>query len=257
MRDIEVTFTAEAVTSALESAEPGVAEVELYPGSEENRIYQVQVVPPPDSQVQSAFALAGPVGIVGSGQVLQAVTLSRRAALTGFAVTAIGDPVASAPVQAGASSSLRLQVDSEEVDAILAQLQFPTATTDEDGLFLVWDDRELAGEAATYDVDVSPAPFSSDAPSWTFEDIGVPAEGESVDLGQLVLPEASYARGLVRDRRDRPVIGAEVRIYQLGADDYCTRVLDIGDADCVPPAHLRGIWASDDSGAVKVVLPDP
>jgi hypothetical protein len=257
MRDIEVTFTAETVTSALEAAEPGVAEVELYPGSEENRIYQVQVVPPPDSQVQSAFALEVPVGIGGSGQVLEAVTLSRRAALSGIAVTAIGDPVASAPVQAGASSSLRLQVESEEVDAILAQLQFPTATTDEEGLFLVWVDRELAGEAATYDVDVSPAPFSSDAPSWTFEDIAVPAEGESVELGQLVLPEASYARGLVRDRRDSPVIGAEVRIYQLGADDYCTRILDIGDADCVPPAHLRGIWASDQSGAVKVVLPDP
>ena len=256
-RDIEVTYTAETVTSALESAEPGVAEVELYPGSEENRVYQVQVVPPPDSQVQSAFALEVPVGIGGSGQVLEAVTLSRRAALTGIAVTALGDPVASAPVQAGASSSLRLQVESEEVDAILAQLQFPTATTDDEGLFLVWVDRELAGETATYDVDVSPAPFSSDAPSWTFEDIAVPAEGESVELGQLVLPEASYARGLVRDRRDNPVIGAEVRIYQLGADDYCTRVLDIGDADCVPPAHLRGIWASDESGAVKVVLPDP
>ncbi|HEU5057248.1 MAG TPA: hypothetical protein VFU21_12015 [Kofleriaceae bacterium] len=257
LRDIEVTFTAEAVTSALDAQEPGVAEVELYPGSEQNRVYQVQVVPPPDSQFQSAFSLEVPVGVGGSGQVLPPVTLSRRAALTGIAVTAAGDPVASAPVEAGASSSLRLQVESEEVGAIISQLQYPTATTDDDGAFLVWVDRELAGQAALYDVDVSPAPFSSDAPSWTFEDIEVPAEGESVDLGQLVLPEASYARGLVRDRRDAPVVGAEVRIYQLGAEDYCTRVLDIGEADCVPPAHLRGIWASDDSGAVKVVLPDP
>lgn len=257
MRTIAVTFTAEAVTSALDAEEPGVAELQLYPGSEENRVYAVQVVPPPDSQFQSAFELEVPVGVGGSGQVLPPVTLSRRAALTGVAVTSVGDPVASAPVEAAASSSLRLQVESDEVDAILSQLQFPTATTDEDGAFLVWVDRELAGQAATYDVDVSPAPFASDAPAWTFEDIAVPVEGESVDLGQLVLPEASYARGIVRDRGDRAVVGAEVRIYQLGAEDYCTRVLEIGDADCEPPAHLRGIWASDETGAVKVVLPDP
>jgi hypothetical protein len=143
------------------------------------------------------------------------------------------------------------------VTAILDQLQFPTAATDDGGNFLVWVDRELVGEAATYDVNVSPAPFVSEAPSWTFEDIQIPAEGESVDLGALVLPEASYARGIVRDRRDNPVVGAELRLYQLGAADYCTRVLEIGNADCVPPAHLRGIWASGDDGAVKLVLPDP
>lgn len=256
-RDVEVTFTAEAVTSALEADEPGVAELELYPGSEENRVYAVQVVPPPDSQFQSAFALEVPVGVGGEGQVLQPVALNRRAALTGMALTSVGEPLESAPVEASASSSLKLSVESAEVGAILDQLQFPSATTDEGGSFLVWVDRELAGQVATYDIDVRPAPFSSEAPSWTFEDIAVPAEGESVDLGHLVLPEASYARGIVRDRRGQPVAGAELRLYQLGAADYCTRVLEIGDADCEPPAHLRGIWASDESGTVKVVLPDP
>lgn len=257
LRDIQVTFTAEAVTSALDAEDPGVASLELYPGSEQNRVYAVQVVPPPDSQFQSAFDLVVPVGVGGSAEVLQPVALSRRAALTGVAVTAAGEPVAGAPIEASASSSLRLTVDSQEVDAILDQLQFPTATTDDGGAFLVWVDRELVGEAATYDVDVSPAPFSSEAPSWTFEDIEVPAEGEAVDLGQLVLPEASYARGLVRDGHGNTVEGAELRIYQLGAADYCTRVLEIGTADCVPPARLRGIWASDDQGTVRVVLPDP
>jgi len=257
LRDIEVTFTAEAVTSALDAAEAGVASVELYPGSEQNRIYAVQVVPPPDSQFQSTFDLEVPVGVGGPAAVLEPVTLSRRAALTGTAVTADGEPVSGAPIEASASSSLRLTVDSAEMDAILDQLQFPTATTDEGGGFLVWVDRELVGEAATYDVDVSPAPFSSGAPSWTFEDIAVPAEGEAVDLGDLVLPEASYARGIVRDRHGEAVVGAELRLYQLGAEDYCTRVLEVGNADCVPPAHLRGIWPSDDEGAVRVVLPDP
>lgn len=257
MRDIEVTFSAEAVTTALEAEEAGVAEIELYPGSEENRVYAVQVVPPPDSQFQSAFALGVPVGVGGQGQVLEPVTLSRRAALTGMAMTSTGEAVAGAPVEANASSSLRLSVESEAVVAILDQLQFPSATTDEAGSFLVWVDRELAGQVATYDVDIHPAPFSSQAPSWTFEDIAVPVEGESVDLGELVLPEASYARGIVRDRRGNPVIGAELRLYQLGEADYCTRVLEIGDADCEPPAHLRGTWASDDGGAVRLVLPDP
>jgi hypothetical protein len=240
---VEVTFSAEAVTSPLDGQDPGVASVQLYPGSEQNRIYQVHVVPPPDSLFESAFNLS------------VAVALGRRVALTGIAVSAAHEAVAGAPVEASASSALRLTVDSDEVDAILDQLQFPTATTDEMGGFLVWVDRLLVGEAAEYDVDVSP-PFLSGAPSWTFEGISVPAEGDAIDLGELELPEASYARGTIRDRRGDPVVGAELRLYQLPAADYCTEVLDI-DSDCQPPAHLRGIWATDAAGAVIVVLPDP
>jgi hypothetical protein len=255
LRQLDITFTAEAVTSDLESSEPGVAVVELFPGSEQNRHYLVQVVPPPDAQFQSAFAVEMAVGIGGSAQLLQPITLSRRIALTGTAVARSGLPVSGASVEIRASTSVRLTAQELSFGAILDQLQFPIATTDDDGSFVIWVDRVLVGEAASYDLDIQPA-LSSGAPSWTFESIEIPGLGDSLDLGELVLPDASYARGQVRDRAGEPVVEAELHLYQLAPADFCMRVA--GEAvDCVPPAHLRGIWASDGSGRIRIVLPDP
>jgi len=256
VREVQVSFSAEAVTSDAESAEPGVATVELYPGAESNRLYTVHVVPPADMPHHSSFGVEVPVGLGGTAQLLQPVTLGRRVALTGTAVAWSGEPVAGAPVASSASSLLRVAVESQAVGTILDELQFPSATTNESGAFLLWVDRLLVGEAAAYDLDVRP-PAAAGAPSWTFEDIQVPADAESIDLGTLDLPDASYARGGVRDRSGEPVVGAELHLYQLGPDDFCTRVSNPDAGECEPPAYLRGIWASDDSGQVRVVLPDP
>ena len=256
LRHIDITFTAEAVTSDAEADSPGVATVQLYPGSEQNRIYTVQVVPPPDAQVHSAFGLQVPVGIGGSAQLLEAVTLGRRVALTGVAVARSGQPVVGAPVTADASSVLQVTLDQEPAGLIIDQLQFPVATTDQDGGFLVWVDRQLVGESASYDIEIQP-PAASGAPSWTFEGIAVPSEGDALDLGELTLPEASYARGPVRDAAGERVAGAELHLYQLPADDFCMRLVEPSGATCNPPAQLRGIWASDADGTIRIVLPDP
>jgi hypothetical protein len=150
-----------------------------------------------------------------------------------------------------------MDADEASVGGILDQLQFPTDTTDEAGAFLMWLDREVAGTTASYDVEVNP-PFLSGAPAWTFEVIEVPAEGDSVDLGELELPAASYARGIVRDPAGEPVAGAELHLYQLPESDFCVRVLGLGSEDqCDAPAHLRGISPSDDLGWVHMALPDP
>ena len=255
-RDIEVTYTAQAVTSGVDAAEPGVAEVELYPGGDENRVYQVSVIPPPDSPYHSAFDLEIAVGL-GGAEVLQAVALARRVAITGSAFSHEGEALADAPIKATPSSQLEIEADNASVGGILDQLQFPTDTTDEMGAFLMWLDREVAGAPASYDVEVNP-PFLSGAPAWTFELIDVPTTGESVDLGELELPRASYARGIVHDQAGEPVAGAEVHFYQLPESDYCLRVLGLGaEDDCEPPAHLRGISPSDDTGWVHMALPDP
>lgn len=256
LRDIEVTFAAQAVTSGVDAPAPGVAEVELYPGGDANRIYQVSVVPPPDSPFHSAFDLEIAVGL-GGAQVLQAVALARRVAVTGAAVSHAGDALADAPIKATPSSQLEIEADEASVGGILDQLQFPTDTTDETGSFLMWLDRDVAGATASYDVEVSP-PFLSGAPTWTFEVIEVPAQGESVDLGSLELPPASYARGIVRDPAGDAVAGAELHLYQLPESDFCVRVLGLGsENDCDPPARLRTISPSDDAGWVTMALPDP
>ena len=256
-RVVEVSFTAQAVTSGADSADPGVAEVQLYGGAQTNRSYAVQVVPPPDSQYASVFGQDISVGSGGAGNVdlLAPVVLGQRAAVTGRVVTHAGDPVPDAPVETRASTLLQLLTEDSDQGTVLGQLQFPKDTTDGRGSFLVWLDRTLVGRAASYNFDVSP-PLSSGGPSWTFEDQDLPKEGDSVNLGELVLPEASYARGTVRDAVGRPVIGAEVHLYQLPSNDVCALTSELG-AECDPPAYLRGIWQSDDQGVVRLVLPDP
>ncbi len=250
-RTIEISYTAQAVTGAADSEEPGVALLQLYPGDENNRSYSVTILPPAGSQFQSAFEREVTVG-TGSG-VLQAVTLERRAAVSGFAIQASEDPVADASIEARPASRFRQRLAEDVLETAVAELPFPIATTDADGGFLLWLDRELVGEAASYDIDVMP-PLYSGAPSWTFEDVAIPSSAETVELGRKELPEASYARAVVRDASGGVVVGAELHLYQLPPDDYCAGQTEV---ECQPTAKLRGVSRSDEEGVIRLVLPDP
>jgi hypothetical protein len=255
-RSVEITFSAQVVTTAASEEGPGEAVVELYPGDEKNRTYLVSVVPPAGSQFQSAFEREIAVGIGGPDAVLEALTLERRTAVTGRAAHPNGDWVVDAPIVARPSTAFRQLLGQEALEQTVAELPFPTATTDQDGLFILWLDRVLVGETASYDIDVTP-PIYSGAPSWSFEDVGIPAQGELLELGKLTLPEASFARATVQDRRGRPVPGAELHLYQLPPDDYCASQVGLSPAECEPQAKLRGVWRSDEEGTVRVILPDP
>lgn len=254
-RDVDIRFEADAVTSMDDPGEMGdsggMADVQLYPGDETNRSYLVTVVPPAGSPFQSAFDREVSVGI-GGAEVLEALTLERRAAVTGRVTLADGQPVEGAPIEARPSALFRQALD-EERRAEVAALPAATATTDADGRFLLWLDRELVGRDASYDIEVTP-PLLSGAPSWSFEDVEVPGTGE---LASRALPEASYAHATVRDARARKVPGAELYVFQLPPDDYCAQQAAIEPSDCQPPAKPRGVWQSDGDGVIRVVLPDP
>jgi hypothetical protein len=252
-RDVEIRFDTQAVTS--DGEESGVAQVQLYPGGEANRTYLVTVIPPAGSQFQAAFERELSVGI-GGAEVLQALTLERRTAVTGVAEMKDGEVLAAAPIEARPSSLFRQGLDQDAKEAAVAALPVATATTDADGRFLLWLDRELVGQAASYDIDVTP-PLSSGAPSWSIDDVDLPSDGKPLDLGTETLPRASFARATVRDARKEPVPGAEVHLYQLPPEDYCADQMKLDPIQCDPPARLRGIWPSDKEGIVRVVLPDP
>ena len=253
-RNVEITFTARAVTDTTDSADAGVASAALYPGDKENRSYLVSVVPPAGSQFQSAFERGVAVGI-GGAEVLEALTLERRTAVRGTAVQTDGTPVMNAPMEARPSPLFRALLDQESLQQAVAALPLPTATTDGTGFFLLWLDSTLVGETAAYDIDVTPPP-NSGAPSWSFEEVAIPTSGE-LDLGVLMLPEASYARAVVRDARGEPVPFAELHLYQLPSDDYCSGLGVEQKGDCQPLARLRGASISDEEGTIQVVLPDP
>jgi hypothetical protein len=255
-RDVEIRFTAQAVSSGVGSPEPGIAEVVLYPGDEGSRSYLVSVVPPSDSQVQSLFQREVAVGAAG-GAVLDALTLERRIAVRGTALQPDDQPVVNAPMEARPSALFRLLLEQEALELAVEQLPVPTTTTDGSGGFVLWLDSVLVGEAASYDIDVTPPPFSG-APSWSFEDVAVVRSEEgTLDLGTRRLPEPSFARAVVTDQAGAPVPDAELHIYQLPPDDYCARQPSIAGGECEPTAKLRGTWRSDEQGNIRVVLPDP
>jgi hypothetical protein len=79
----------------------------------------------------------------------------------------------------------------------------------------------------------------------------------ATDLGALRLPESAYARGPVHDPSGASVAAAELRLYQLPDDGLCRRAPELDPGQCDPPALLRGVFASDEDGVVRPVLPDP
>ena len=254
-RVVEIRFEAQALTEAGPDQDAGVATVQLYPGDENNRRYEVSVVPPAGSQFQSVFGRQLDVGI-GGAEVLEALTLERRTAVTGLVLSLDDEPVADAPIEALPSSLFRQGLDRPDHAADVARIPVATSTTDATGAFLLWLDRELVGQTASYDIDVIPATYSG-APGWSFEDVEIPGTGEPLDLGNRNLPGASFARAVVRDESGSPVPGAEVDLYQLPSPDYCAEQMKVDPAECDPPAKLRGVWRTDEDGVVRVVLPDP
>ena len=253
-RDVNITFTAQAVSSGAESEEPGMAEVVLYPGDEGSRSYLVSVVPPSGSQVQSLFEREV---AVDTGEVLEPLALERRIAVRGTALQRDGLPVVNAPMEARPSALFRLLLEQEALELAAAELPLPTTTTDGSGGFVLWLDSVLVGEAASYDIDVTP-PLFSGAPSWSFDDVAVVRSEEgTLDLGERSLPEPSFARAVVTDPGGMVVPDAELHVYQLPPDDYCARQPSIAGGECEPTAKLRGTWRSDELGIIRVVLPDP
>lgn len=253
-RAVEIRFEAQALTE-VGAGDAGVATLQLYPGDENNRRYEVRVVPPAGSQFQAMFGREIEVGI-GGAEVLEPLSLERRTAVTGVVLSLDGEPVADAPIEALPSSLFRQGLDRADHAAEVAGLPVATSTTDATGAFLLWLDRELVGQPASYDIDVIPGTYSG-APGWSFEDVEIPGSGDPLDLGARNLPGASFARAVVRDEAGAPVPGAEVDVYQLPSPDYCANQTKVDPADCDPPAKLRGVRRTDEDGVVRVVLPDP
>ncbi len=239
----------------------GHVEVRLIPGGvSQNRTYQVKVTPPLSSE-HAIFA--GEIR-VGQGNVdaqsfLAGLTLNRRVAIHATVLNASHVPVAFATVAAKASVRFKWSLSLDE-QAAVGNLQFPTTTTDENGSFTMWLDPVMVGLNASYDLDIAP-PAGAYAPRWSVTDIDITAadllSGDK-EVADVILPPGSFARGLITSG-DLAVPGAEFHLFQISEnDDLCVgaiRPLDL--VDCVAPAHLRGVWASDEYGWVDAILPDP
>jgi hypothetical protein len=252
-RVVAVTYETRAVTSGPETAEPGVAEILLYPGeATQNRSYAVSVVPAAGSEFAASWSSVVSVGTAGG--TLAPVVLGRRIGVAARVTAADGAAIKDTPVEVRLSSLFRFKADDAAAAAGRA-LPLGATTTGTDGGLFLWLDRQVLDAPAFYDLEIEPAFFV--APRWSFDGIELPAVGDAIDLGELRLPEASYARGPIRGPDGVPVAGAELRIYQLPGEGLCPLAHEVEPTDCEPPAPLRGSFISDAEGVVRPVLPDP
>jgi hypothetical protein len=251
------TYTASAYSDA-----QGHARFDLIPGGgQQNRLYLARVLPPAGAKHASLFDAEITVGLANpdGDSWLPTLQLGDRVPVTGTVVDAGGHVVGGATVSASASLGFVLGLD-QGARSTLDNLQLPSATTDAAGLFLIWVDPTLVGLDAVYDLEITP-PTGSQAPRWTVRAVGAAQSSSgALDLGDLWLPPASYARGPVRTPAGDPVPAAEVRLYEVPDETVamCAGVVDpFGDDECESPAILRGLWQTRPDGVVWMALPDP
>lgn len=255
--DTVATYTASAYSDG-----EGHARLDLIPGGgQQNRLYLARVLPPAGAKHASLFDAELTVGLANpdGDSWLPTLQLGERIPVTGTIVDAGGHVVAGATVSASASLGFVLGLD-QSARTTLDNLQLPSATTDEDGLFLIWVDPILVGLDAVYDLEIAP-PSGSQAPRWSVRGVGAAqSTSGALELGDVWLPPASYARGPVHAPGGDPVPAAEVRIYEVPdeAVAMCAGVIDpFGDDECESPPILRGLWQTRPDGVVWMVLPDP
>lgn len=233
----------------------GDVTVQLIPGGlTQTRTYVVRVSPPPSSVYASLFDVEISVP-AGGVEWLEQIMVERRIAVRGHLVNNFGKALPNTAVVARAGLSFVSALENT-AQTMLEDMQFPNTVTDENGDFVVWVDRQLAGAPAAYDFDFTPPPGSS-APWWSEHNVSTEDVNNLgvVDLETVTLPAASYARGPIHTPLGDLVKGAEVRLFELSDEELVCGV-NTGD-DCVPGAILRGLWQSREDGWVWMVLPEP
>ncbi|GAB4525042.1 MAG: hypothetical protein Tsb0020_43110 [Haliangiales bacterium] len=244
--------------------ERGNATLSLIPGSQViNRRYTARITPPVDDDHASIEGYLIDVGATEGG-FLAPVRLERRIAITGTLYLADGTPAAGSSLSVTPTVGFRWGL-APSTRTLIDSLSRPQTLSDQAGQFLLFVDPLLLGAAAVYDLEANPA--DARQPRWTWPSID-PTMGTSefgtVELGDLYMPEVSYARATVLDASGAPVAGATVRLYALADDQSLCDTAewpgdDDGDPDapCQVPASYRGSFASASDGTVTLPLPDP
>jgi hypothetical protein len=243
--------------------EAGLVALDLIPGGTGNRDYVATAQPLPSSWNGALWqepVWVGPPSPDGTGQsVLPPLMLSGRVAASGTLTTVDGTPVAGASISAAASPAFQWPLELD-LQAELEQFRYPTATTDDYGRFLIWLDPMLVGEAVRYDLDLVPA-AGTNAPRWSIDNIDLGdvelGNERALDLGDVILPAAAYARGPALTADGEAIADAEIKIYQVNPDSMICEGAQRPYADeCHAPAWLRGVTRSGMDGQVVVILPD-
>jgi|GEM_PF-2449828 len=246
--NVDAWFQATGVSDA-----EGNVTFDLIPGGATNRVYVASAQPRASEEHGAVFDRAIEIPPNSEARVLESVDLRFRTPVTGRLVTSAGLPIEGASVSAQASPGFRDRL-SDEQRALVDAMALPVTTSDAEGRFVLWLDAELFELTTEYSVEVVPA-SSSRAPRWTVDGIGATTDRQGLaDLGDIELPEASFARGFVTTPEGEPVEGAVVTVYEVDATE--STCAGAGD-NCIAPARIRAVATARADGRIAISLPRP
>jgi hypothetical protein len=211
----------------------GTAQVDLLPGVDENRVYDVRIFPPPDSEFETSL-LSSSIG--SAGGYAAPFVLPLKPQISGRVVDSSWRPVADVKVE----SVFTMGELTPLVGLFSAPSTNSAAKSDRDGRFAIRVDR------ATYDLSLLP-PSATHLPRRWFSGHNIASDTE---LGDLQLVGGIAVRAQVLGPTGLPTQGASVRLYALPpANSPCT-----GEGlGC--QALLQAEGTSDERGEIALLLP--
>jgi hypothetical protein len=214
--------------------------------------YRISIVPPASATVGMLFD--DPLDLAGDFKR----RLPDRMPIRGIVRDVAGAPLKD--VQVTVHPSLRFEWSLDPIpQAFLSTIPAATAVTLETGEFVVFVDPFLADIWGTYDLAFEPTAVAN-APSWSQNEVEIPRDlmQTTVDLADIVLPDAAHVHGRIADPSGSTVEGAELKLFQVNTSlaALCTEVSH-APSSCPIPANLMGRGTSDDAGTVRLTLPRP
>jgi hypothetical protein len=239
-----VTYTAKAPIGA-----DGLAVVDLIPGTDQNRVYTVQVIPASTSPIGAIWDF--PIEVGAYPGTLAELPLPPRVFVTGRILDEFNKPAANVQVTPKLSLPFLFGLSQANQDR-LKDLGWSDALTDADGRYALYLDAMVLGLPAIFDLELTP-PLSSLQPRWSQDRVAIPEGMNSAfDVGDYALPPVSFAWGLALDPEGAPIAGADLKVYVIADPTLCA-----GAQGCAPPARLVDVAQSDENGEVMMSLPKP
>lgn len=227
----------------------GNAQLSLIPGSTvENRTYVVSVEPLPNTDHAALYDQVIDIGS-NQGGFLATITLPRRMAVGGAVFTAKGEPAYQTTVTASFAPSFRQTLSSED-RSVADNQQLSSTGTDPSGRFVILLDETFAGSPVIYDLEL--APGDPLAAFCTVRNVDMRQRDEAgvVELADISLPGAAYARGILTTASGRAVPGASLQLYEI-VEDPCPEL-----TECPSRSLFRGLSTAREDGQVRLVLPE-
>jgi hypothetical protein len=128
--------------------------------------------------------------------------------------------------------------------------------TQEDGIFRVFVDQNIATTWGHYDLLIEP-PSSARAPDLVVSEFPIPRNGtlDAAAVGDVQIPDPAFVHGRITGPDGKSVEDAELKLYLVSTQlTLCSEVLH-APSSCPIPAQLQARNTSDDEGTVRLALP--